>query len=66
MIKKINNLIKYIDDKNSIFHKRLVAIATKLSEPIEAIEIDLLELKSMVDPDLADKDIGIEEVKIEL
>ena len=44
----------------------MVAIATKLSEPIEAIEIDLLELKSMVDPDLADKDIVIEEVKIEL
>jgi len=66
MISKINNLIHYINDKDSIFHKKLVAIAGKLSDPFYSMEIDLKELKSITDPDLADKDIKIPEVKIEL
>lgn len=66
MINKINNLINFIDDKDSLFRKRLVAIAKKLSEPFYSIEIDLTELRSMVKPELADKDIKIPEVKIDL
>lgn len=66
MIKKINNLIRYIDDENSIFHKRLVAIAERLSEPFFSIEVDLDELKSMVDPEFADKKIKIDKVEIKI
>lgn len=66
MINKINNLIYYINDKDSIFHKKLIAIAGRLSDPFHSMEIDLKELMSIVDPELADKDIKIPEVKIEL
>ena len=65
MIRKINNLIKYIDDKNSIFHQKLTAIAAKLSEPIKVIEIDLVELASMVDPRLAKDEIGLDKIIID-
>jgi len=66
MISKINNLINFINDKDSPFHERLVAIARKLSEPFYSIDLDLTELRSMVKPELADKDINIPEVKIDL
>ena len=66
MISKINNLINFIDDKDSPFRKRLIVIAKKLSEPFYSIDLDLTELRSMVKPELADKDIKIPEVKIDL
>lgn len=66
MISKINNLINFVNDKESIFHKKLVAIAKRLSEPFYSIELDLDEFRSMVKPELADKDIKIPEVKIEI
>ena len=66
MIKKINNLIKYIDDENSIFHKKLVSIASRLSKPCISIKINLEEMKSMIDPDLVpDDDIRIPLIKID-
>jgi hypothetical protein len=64
MLDKINNLINYIDNEDSVFHKKLIVIAKRLSDPIHHIEIDVKTLRSMVKPELADTDIEIPRVEI--
>lgn len=66
MIKEIDKLINYINNENSFFHKKLASIKARLSEPFYSIELDLNELRSMVKPELADKDVKIPKVEIDL
>jgi hypothetical protein len=67
MIEKIEKLLESIDE-NSLYHKGLVSIAKKvrLGKKLNFIKINLKELESMTNPDLADKDISIGKVEVDI
>jgi len=68
MLDKLNRLINSIDQTNDEVLRKLSAISDKamLSKPIKFIVIDKRELESMTNPDLADKDVSISHIEIDL